>query len=70
LVHARLSGSDTNCLLIDRAELVEVRVHARTREIRVPRIVGAFAAGRIMNTRTAHSQLMGAMILGHQLGPA
>jgi xanthine dehydrogenase YagR molybdenum-binding subunit len=46
------------------AEFVEVRVHAVTREIRVPRIVGAFAAGRIMNTRTAHSQYMGAMIWG------
>ncbi|MBC7780194.1 MAG: xanthine dehydrogenase family protein molybdopterin-binding subunit [Proteobacteria bacterium] len=46
------------------AEFVEVRIHARTREIRVPRIVGAFAAGRIMNPRTAHSQLMGGMIWG------
>jgi xanthine dehydrogenase YagR molybdenum-binding subunit len=46
------------------AEFVEVRVHAETREIRVPRIVGAFAAGRIMNTRTARSQLMGGMIWG------
>jgi xanthine dehydrogenase YagR molybdenum-binding subunit len=46
------------------AELVEVRVHAATREIRVPRIVGAFAAGRLMNTRTARSQLMGGMIWG------
>ena len=46
------------------AEFVEVRVHAVTREIRVPRIVGAFAAGRIMNPRTARSQLMGGMIWG------
>jgi len=46
------------------AEFVEVRVNARTREVRVPRIVGAFAAGRIMNTRTARSQLMGGMIWG------
>jgi xanthine dehydrogenase YagR molybdenum-binding subunit len=46
------------------AEFVEVKVHALTREIRVPRIVGAFAAGRIMNTRTARSQYMGAMIWG------
>jgi xanthine dehydrogenase YagR molybdenum-binding subunit len=46
------------------AEFVEVRVHALTREIRVPRIVGAFAAGRIMNTRTARSQYMGGMIWG------
>ncbi|MBV8341886.1 MAG: xanthine dehydrogenase family protein molybdopterin-binding subunit, partial [Gammaproteobacteria bacterium] len=46
------------------AEFVEVRIHARTREIRVPRLLGAFAAGRIMNTRTARSQLMGGMIWG------
>src|SRR5262249_29852248 len=46
------------------AEFVEVRIHARTREIRVPRIVGAFAGGRIMNTRTARSQYMGGMIWG------
>jgi xanthine dehydrogenase YagR molybdenum-binding subunit len=46
------------------AEFVEVRIHRLTREIRVPRIVGAFAAGRIMNTRTARSQYMGAMIWG------
>ncbi len=46
------------------AELVEVRVKRYTREVRVLRIVGAFAAGRIMNTRTARSQLMGGMIWG------
>ena len=46
------------------AELVEVRVHADTCEIRVPRIVGAFAAGRLMNTRTVHSQYMGGMVWG------
>jgi xanthine dehydrogenase YagR molybdenum-binding subunit len=46
------------------AEFVEVRVHKLTREIRVPRIVGAFAAGHIMNPRTARSQYMGAMIWG------
>jgi xanthine dehydrogenase YagR molybdenum-binding subunit len=46
------------------AEFVEVRIHALTREIRVPRMVGAFAAGRIMNTRTARSQYMGGMIWG------
>jgi xanthine dehydrogenase YagR molybdenum-binding subunit len=46
------------------AEFVEVRVHKMTREIRVPRVVGAFAAGRIINARTAHSQLMGGLIWG------
>ena len=44
------------------AEMVEVRVNERTREIRVPRITGAFAAGRIMNPRTAHSQYLGGLI--------
>ncbi len=46
------------------AEFVEVRVHKDTCEIRVPRAVGAFAAGHIVNTRTTHSQLMGGMIWG------
>ena len=46
------------------AEFVEVRVHSRTREIRVPRLLGVFTAGRIMNTRTARSQLMGGLIWG------
>ncbi|HZD26226.1 MAG TPA: molybdopterin cofactor-binding domain-containing protein, partial [Alphaproteobacteria bacterium] len=46
------------------AEFAEVRVHRRTCEIRVPRMVGAFTAGRIMNPRTARSQLMGGMIWG------
>jgi xanthine dehydrogenase YagR molybdenum-binding subunit len=46
------------------AEFVEVRINARTREIRVPRALGVFAAGRIINPRTARSQLMGGMIWG------
>jgi xanthine dehydrogenase YagR molybdenum-binding subunit len=46
------------------AEFVEVRINRWTHEIRVPRLVGAFAAGRIMNPRTAHSQLMGGLIWG------
>ena len=46
------------------SNFVEVRVHARTREIRVPRIVGAFTGGYIVNPRTARSQLMGSMIWG------
>ncbi|MBR0939302.1 xanthine dehydrogenase family protein molybdopterin-binding subunit [Bradyrhizobium jicamae] len=46
------------------AEFVEVRINRWTREIRAPRLLGAFAAGRIMNPRTAHSQLMGGLIWG------
>jgi xanthine dehydrogenase YagR molybdenum-binding subunit len=39
-------------------------VHRLTGEIRVPRAVGAFAAGKIVNPVTARSQLMGGMIWG------
>jgi xanthine dehydrogenase YagR molybdenum-binding subunit len=46
------------------AQFIEVRVHAMTGEIRVPRAVGAFAAGRIVNPTAARSQLMGGMIWG------
>jgi xanthine dehydrogenase YagR molybdenum-binding subunit len=46
------------------AEFVEVRVNRLTHEIRVPRLLGAFAAGHIMNPRTARSQLMGGLIWG------
>jgi xanthine dehydrogenase YagR molybdenum-binding subunit len=62
---AILSGTKGGTLrMAFGAEFVEVRINARTREIHVPRLVGAFAAGRIMNTRTARSQLMGGMIWG------
>jgi xanthine dehydrogenase YagR molybdenum-binding subunit len=46
------------------AHFVEVRVHSRTREIRVERVVSAFAAGTIVNPKTAHSQFMGGAIWG------
>ena len=58
------AGNTAKTMFAIGAEFVEVLVHARTREIRVPRIVGAFAAGRIMNPRTAHSQLIGGTIWG------
>ncbi len=49
------------------ANFVEVRVHSLTREIRMQRMTGAFAAARIINPRTARSQYMGAMIWGMEL---
>jgi xanthine dehydrogenase YagR molybdenum-binding subunit len=54
----------TSTMFAFGAEFVEVRVHSKTREIRVPRIVGAFASGHIKNTRTANSQYLGGMIWG------
>lgn len=46
------------------AQFVEVRINRWTGQIRVPRAVGAFAAGRIMNPRTARSQLSGGQVWG------
>ena len=46
------------------AHCVEVRVHSLTREIRVPRVVSAFASGHIINPTTARSQYMGGIIWG------
>jgi len=46
------------------AHLVEVRIHRLTREIRVARVVSAFAAGTIVNPLTAYSQFMGGAIWG------
>jgi len=46
------------------AQFLEVGVNPLTREIRVRRAVGAFAAGKIINPMTARSQLIGGMIWG------
>ncbi|MCQ1946192.1 MULTISPECIES: xanthine dehydrogenase family protein molybdopterin-binding subunit [unclassified Arthrobacter] len=46
------------------AHFAEVRIHADTGEIRVPRMLGVFSAGRIINPRTARSQFLGAMTMG------
>jgi xanthine dehydrogenase YagR molybdenum-binding subunit len=46
------------------AYFAEVGVDADTAEIRLRRILGVFAAGRILNAKTARSQLIGGMTLG------
>ena len=46
------------------AFFAEVGVHALTGEIRLRRMLGVFAAGRILNEKTAHSQMLGGMIWG------
>ena len=46
------------------AHFVELRIHSRTREVRVQRVVSAFAAGTIVNSMAAHSQFMGGAIWG------
>ncbi len=46
------------------AQFAEVRVNRDTGEVRVPRLLGVFAVGRIMNAKTARSQLLGGMTMG------
>jgi len=46
------------------AHFVEARVDEDTGEVRVPRMTGVFAAGRIVNAKTARSQFVGGMTMG------
>jgi xanthine dehydrogenase YagR molybdenum-binding subunit len=46
------------------AQFAEVRVDPETGEVRVSRLLGVFAAGRVINAKTARSQLIGAMTMG------
>ena len=61
---SRGGGREDVTAYVFGAQFVEVRVHRLTREIRVPRMVGAFTGGRIVNPLTAHSQFLGGMIWG------
>ena len=49
------------------AVFVEVTVDEATGEIRVPRVVGAYGVGKLMNEKTGHSQLMGGIVWGISL---
>ncbi len=46
------------------AQFAEVRIDGETGELRLSRLVGAFDTGRILNARTARSQLLGGMVYG------
>jgi xanthine dehydrogenase YagR molybdenum-binding subunit len=46
------------------AIFAEVKVDEQLGVIRVTRVVSAVAAGRILNTKTAHSQIMGGVVWG------
>jgi xanthine dehydrogenase YagR molybdenum-binding subunit len=46
------------------AQFVEVRVDADSGEVRVPRVLGVFGVGRVINAKTARSQLIGGMTMG------
>lgn len=46
------------------AQFAEVLVDADTGEVRVPRLLGVFAIGRMVNAKTGRSQLLGGMTMG------
>src|SRR5262249_33505755 len=46
------------------AQFAEVHVREDTGEVRVPRLLGVFAVGRVINPKTARSQLLGGMTMG------
>ncbi|MFJ8014826.1 xanthine dehydrogenase family protein molybdopterin-binding subunit [Streptomyces sp. NPDC096339] len=46
------------------AHFAEVRVDTVTGEVRVHRLLGVYAAGRILNPATARSQFVGGMVMG------
>ncbi|QVQ50191.1 xanthine dehydrogenase family protein molybdopterin-binding subunit [Spiractinospora alimapuensis] len=46
------------------AQFVEAWVHGVTGEVRVPRMLGVFSVGRVINPRTARSQFLGGMTMG------
>jgi xanthine dehydrogenase YagR molybdenum-binding subunit len=46
------------------AVFVEVHVDEALCEIRVPRVVGAYGVGNLLNEKTGHSQLMGGIVWG------
>ncbi len=57
-------AEDAYAMYVFGAHFAEVRVDADTGEIRVRRMLGVFAGGRIVNPRTARSQLIGGMTFG------
>ena len=69
--HALLGGmafsgpvTETHVSYSFGAQFAEVRIDPLLRTIRVARMVGAFACGRIINPRTARSNLAGGMVWG------
>ena len=46
------------------AQFVEVRIDADSGEVRVPRVLGVFGVGRVINPKTARSQFIGGMTQG------
>ncbi|WP_021597864.1 xanthine dehydrogenase family protein molybdopterin-binding subunit [Actinomadura welshii] len=61
---AELKARDAYARHAFGAQFAEVEVDADTGEIRVRRMLGVFAAGRIINPKAARSQFIGGMTMG------
>lgn len=46
------------------AVFAEARVHRWTGEVRVPRMLGVYSVGRVINPTTARSQFLGGLVMG------
>jgi xanthine dehydrogenase YagR molybdenum-binding subunit len=46
------------------AVFAEVRVHRWTGEVRVPRLLGVYSVGRVINPMAARSQFLGGLVMG------
>ncbi|MBE9046328.1 xanthine dehydrogenase family protein molybdopterin-binding subunit [Pleurocapsales cyanobacterium LEGE 10410] len=57
-------GSDEFAIHSFGAHFVEVRINPRRNQVKVSRVVGAFDVGRILNQKTARSQIYGGTIFG------
>jgi xanthine dehydrogenase YagR molybdenum-binding subunit len=61
---AEFEEDDKHARNTHSAIFIEVKVDEQLGVIRVTRAVSAVAAGRILNTKTAHSQIMGSVVWG------
>jgi xanthine dehydrogenase YagR molybdenum-binding subunit len=61
---ARSSSAGRYAMHAFGAQFVEVRVNADTGEVRVPRMLGVFDVGRMINSKLGRSQLLGGMTWG------
>jgi xanthine dehydrogenase YagR molybdenum-binding subunit len=50
------------------AVFAETRIHRWTGEIRVPRLLGIYSVGRVVNPLTARSQFLGGLVMGLSAG--
>nr|WP_275585968.1 molybdopterin cofactor-binding domain-containing protein [Geodermatophilus sabuli] len=57
-------AAETHSMHTFGAHFVEVRVDADTGEVRVPRATSVYAAGTIVNAKTARSQFLGGFCMG------